>query len=263
MAWLGGLKATQATHFDVQQAPDHVGRRSKYTQPMASTPRLAIADGFDRTVLMFSGGRDSTLAAARLAEGGEPLILVTVTSSHLIGMDRVNDRISELAMLLPSDTPWLNLRQPDGLFDRQALYERTCLPCHHLYVVVAMKVAITVGASAIAFGYAGYQDSWPEQTPAATSRLARLLESEGIKLVLPVYDLPSRVAAIAELESRGLAPSSLEQKCVIQTQNVRLSNEKLGEQLQIWEESVRSSLQRLKDVDLEVLAATTLASKAS
>src|SRR5438552_2094850 len=230
---------------------------------MALTPPLGIGDGSERTVLMFSGGRDSTLAAARLAERGEPLILVTVTSSHLIGIDRVTERISELSLRLPLDTPWLNLRQPEGLFERYALYERTCLPCHHLYVVVAMKVAITVGASAIAFGYAGYQNSWPEQTPAATSRLSNLLTGEGISLLLPVYDVTSRVAAIAELQSRGLAPTSLEQKCVIQTLNVTLSKEKLSEQLDIWEESVRTSLHRLTDVELEVLAATTLAGKAS
>lgn len=230
---------------------------------MALTPSLGIGDGSERTVLMFSGGRDSTLAAARLAERGEPLILVTVTSSHLIGIDRVTERISELSLRLPLDTPWLNLRQPDGLFERYAMYERTCLPCHHLYVVVAMKVAITVGASAIAFGYAGYQNSWPEQTPAATSRLSNLLAGEGISLRLPVYDVTSREAAIAELQSRGLASASLEQKCVIQTLNVSLSKKKLREQLDIWEESVRTSLHRLTDVDLEVLAATTLAGKAS
>jgi hypothetical protein len=215
---------------------------------------LMSGEGVGRTVVMFSGGRDSTLAAVRLAEQGQPLLLVTVTSSHLVGIDRVSARLSELRTLLPPGTRWLNIRQPEGLIDRYALYERTCLPCHHLYVVVAIRVARTVGAAALAFGYAGYQDAWPEQTPAATSRLADLLANEGITLHLPVYDLRSRSAAIAELEAHGLATASLEQKCLIQTLNVTLTEAKLREQLDVWESAIRMSLSHLQHLNLEVLA---------
>src|SRR5258708_38236450 len=115
-----------------------------------------------------------------------------------------------------------------------------------------MKGGNSVGGSGIALGNAVYGNSWREQSSAATSRLAKLLAAEGITLLLPVYDVASRVSAIAELQSRGLGTSSLEQKCVIQTLNVSLSAEKLRDQLDIWEESVRTSLRRLKDVDLDV-----------
>src|SRR2546427_8917201 len=126
---------------------------------MISADSIGIKDGIDRSVVMFSGGRDSTLAVARLAEARQPLILVTVTSSHLVGIDRVSERVSELSSILPSDTAWLNVRQPEGVIRRYAPYERTCLPCHHLYVVVGMRIAALIDARAIAFGYAAYQNS--------------------------------------------------------------------------------------------------------
>jgi hypothetical protein len=40
-------------------------------------------------VLLFSGGRDSTISAIKLSAFFERLILVTVTSQHLVGMDAV------------------------------------------------------------------------------------------------------------------------------------------------------------------------------
>jgi PP-loop superfamily ATP-utilizing enzyme len=61
--------------------------------------------GLDACLLMFSGGRDSTLAAVRMTRRGSPLILVTVSSSHLVGIDRVRRRLGELARIIPIETP--------------------------------------------------------------------------------------------------------------------------------------------------------------
>jgi hypothetical protein len=114
---------------------------------------------------MFSGGRDSTLAALRLHRSATPLSLVTVTSSHLIGLNLVRRRLSELSKVLPETTPWLNVRQPVDLKTDTSFYEQTCLPCHHAYVVVSGAIAALTGIRSLAFGYAGYQNNWPEQTP--------------------------------------------------------------------------------------------------
>ena len=77
--------------------------------------RIAHADAGEACLLMFSGGRDSTLAALRLHHGRVPLRLVTVTSSHLTGINLVRRRLSELSKILPATTPWLNIRQPVDL----------------------------------------------------------------------------------------------------------------------------------------------------
>jgi hypothetical protein len=64
------------------------------------------------------------------------------------------------------------------------------LPCHHAYVVVSAALAKVIGTRRLAFGYAGYQSTWPEQTPQAVSSLRRVLARYDIVLELPVYSRP-------------------------------------------------------------------------
>jgi hypothetical protein len=145
------------------------------------------------------------------------------------------------------------VRQPEELKTDTSFYDQTCLPCHHAYVVVSAVVAKLLGATRLAFGYAGYQSDWPEQTPLAVLRLRSLLERHGIELVLPVYDLRSREEAISELKARALEAGSLEQKCLRQVQNVALDRERLMQQIDAWEGAIDASLGAWPPVDIEVL----------
>jgi hypothetical protein len=70
-----------------------------------------VAPGAEKSVLMFSGGRDSTLAALRMQELGLAPILVTICSPHLIGFERVQMRFREIATHLASGTTWFVVRQ--------------------------------------------------------------------------------------------------------------------------------------------------------
>jgi predicted subunit of tRNA(5-methylaminomethyl-2-thiouridylate) methyltransferase len=63
-------------------------------------------------VLMFSGGRDSSIAAVRLARAGRAPALVTISSDHLLGIGNVKRRLAELAVHLPAPTRWLRIKQP-------------------------------------------------------------------------------------------------------------------------------------------------------
>jgi hypothetical protein len=76
-------------------------------------------------LLMSSGGRDSTLAAVRMARDALPLALVTVSSSHLFGIERVKARLGELAGCLDDITPWLHVRQPIDLRTDTSFYGGT------------------------------------------------------------------------------------------------------------------------------------------
>lgn len=173
---------------------------------MGSIPGEALEEEApEPSLIMFSGGRDSTLAVVRLHLAGTPMTMVTVTSDHLVGIERVRRRLIELARYLPGDTRWLQVRQPKELLTDTSFYEQTCLSCHHAYVVASCVLARVVGARRLAFGYAGYQMDWPEQTPLAVSRLAAVLARYDIRLELPVYDLASREAAVAELQQFGLS----------------------------------------------------------
>lgn len=244
-------KATQLT----QEVPTAVTQAESATGPLSARADVASRG---RNLLMFSGGRDSTLAAMRMHAQGATLALVTVTSSHLVGMDRVRTRLSELAMHLPDDTPWFHVRQPTELRTDTSFYEQTCLACHHAYVAVSGSVARTLSASRLAFGYAGYQKDWPEQSLLAISCLRGVLARHGIELVLPVYDIPSKAAAIAELEALGLNSAALEQKCLQQITNVVLSDERLRQQVGLWEAAIDGSMSKISDIEVDVVERRTL-----
>lgn len=207
----------------------------------------------EQTLLMFSGGRDSTLAAARLGSEGVPLVLCTVSSSHLFGFERVRDRLIELRQLLPPSTSWIRVQQPLELATDTSFYERTCLPCHHAYVVVSGVLARRFGAQSLAFGYAGYQADWPEQTAEAIAALRRVLQEAGVRLVLPVHDLPTREAAIYELERWELSSAALEQKCSRQVSNIALQADMLQRQVALWEGAMRASLERADEIEIQIL----------
>jgi hypothetical protein len=206
----------------------------------------------EQTILMFSGGRDSTLAALRMAVTGEQNLLVTVSSAHLIGIERVRARLRELLPHLGPSTRWCRVIQPTDLRTDVSFYDRTCLPCHHAYVVVSGVLARALGASRLAFGYTGYQREWPEQTPLAVARLRSVLDRHGIALELPVYNVLTKDAANAELCAHGLSIEALEQKCLRQISNVRLTDERLQQQIALWESAIDDSMSRVNELRLEI-----------
>jgi hypothetical protein len=209
-----------------------------------------------RSVLMFSGGRDSSLGAVRMYEQGFAPILVTVSSWHLVGIERVRERVRELCRHLSRHLPWLVVRQPEELRTDTSFYEQTCLPCHHAYVVAGAAVAAKAGVNILAFGYAGYQNAWPEQTPLAIESLTATLRRHGIRLALPVYDLVSRDQAVAELKARRLSTEALEQKCIQQVNNVTLNTDRLKRQIELWEQAINASIVGLRAIEIEVIEAT-------
>jgi hypothetical protein len=206
-----------------------------------------------RCLLMFSGGRDSTLAAVRLGQAGRNLTLVTITSDHLVGIDRVKTRLGELAEQIRQPLRWLNIRQPLDLATDTSFYERTCLPCHHAYVVVSGVVAKSLGIEHLAFGYAAYQSGWPEQSALATARLSEVLSRHGITLELPVYDISTRELAVSELKRFGLSAQSMEQKCLLQVSNVTLDAVRLRAQIDLWEQAINQSMRRLDRIAIEII----------
>ncbi|MFZ1413743.1 MAG: hypothetical protein WAS73_04075 [Defluviicoccus sp.] len=186
------------------------------------------------------------------------MALATVSSSHLVGIEWVKARLSELAGLLDGGTPWLHVCQPIELRTDTSFFEQTCLPCHHAYVVVAAVLARSLGADRLAFGYAGYQREWPEQTPFAVARLAAVLRRHGITLELPVYEIDSKEAATGELSALGLSTEALEQKCLSQVTNVHLQDDQLRSQVELWERAIDSSLARLNEIGIDILERCTI-----
>lgn len=209
-------------------------------------------------VLMFSGGRDSTLAAVRLSKTFQKLVLVTITSEHLIGIEAVYRRLKELKKHLPDNTEWRHIVQPSNLFTDTSFYAPTCLPCHHAYVSVGVVIAESIKAQHIAFGYVKYQSTWPEQTAHAIERLTRLLKLYKMELVLPVYNIKSLDEANEELSSYYLSTNSLEQKCTRQVNNIELEPDILHKELSQWEESVSKTLSVRQNLKFEIVKSCQL-----
>lgn len=215
----------------------------------------------EECVLMFSGGRDSTLAAVDLyrLQNLRPL-LVTVTSAHLFGYAAVENRLKELKALLPPETRHVQVLQPTDLRTSQEFYFETCLPCQHAYVVVAATVAKLNGIKRIALGYTQYQGDWPEQTIIATEALRRVLNEFNIELLLPAYEFGSKDEVQARLTSLNLSSKALEQKCSKQVNNIALSPTHLAEQINGWEGAIRKSLTDLDEIKLEIMSTRYLGS---
>jgi hypothetical protein len=190
------------------------------------------------------------------------LTLVTITSDHLVGIDRVKGRLGELAEQIRQPLRWLNIRQPLHLATDTSFYERTCLPCHHAYVVVSGVVAKSLGIDHLAFGYAAYQSGWPEQSTLATARLSEVLLRHGITLELPVYDISTREMALSELRKFGLSTQSMEQKCLLQVSNVTLDAVRLRAQIDLWEQAIDLSMRRLDQIAVDIIEDRTIAAVA-
>lgn len=202
-------------------------------------------------LLMFSGGRDSTLAALRLHQAGHPLKLVTITAEHLFGLDNVERRLREIAPSLPVETEWLQIVQPSLQKTQHFFHRQTCLPCQSAYVVTGVNIARQIGVGTIALGYAGYQAGWPEQGLQATTVLKKTLSQHGVELLLPVYDIESRASAEQELRERGVSDLAFEQKCTRQINNVELKGEELSRQVDLWAEAIDEEL-RNRDLVLTI-----------
>lgn len=186
-------------------------------------------------VLLFSGGRDSTIAAVRLGQTGEQLTLLTITSEHLVGLSNVRRRIVELRPYLPDGSVWVHgtLRADAAL--APPVVGESCLPCHQAYIAAALWVANQSAFRSIAVGYAGYQSTWLEQSPYAIARLRDLLELRGKQLLTPVYDLNSKDEANAILRGLNLTDAPLEQKCLKQQFNLaRMSDDEARREIDSW-----------------------------
>lgn len=207
---------------------------------------------------MFSGGRDSTAAVVRLNERSMSQTLVTICSDHLVGINSVKKRLLELKRILPPQTEWRLIRQPRELMTDTSFYQKTCLPCHHGYVVVGAITAFALGAERLSFGYAGYQNTWPEQTPLAVETLSNTLAAYGITLDLPVYAVGSRSDVEAELIAAGLTPHALEQKCLQQVQNIELTPDVLAAQIHKWNSAIKASVALANLIEVHTVRIETL-----
>ena len=228
--------------------------------PYTDRPHVCVQDASmnEVCVVMFSGGRDSTLAALRLSKRKYRLVLVTVSSDHLVGIQQVERRLDELHFKLRMSATWIHVVQPPSFTSVVQPAYRTCLPCHAAYSGLGLRLALENGATSVAFGYAGYQSNWLEQTPQAIRLLRQHMKKEGLDLLLPVLDLSSKVDAIRELQLAGVSHDALEQKCLAQQFNNTLPSTEMAAELERWGHTLEQTFQLAKSEDLKILRRVVL-----
>lgn len=183
-------------------------------------------------LLLYSGGKDSTLSAIRLYNAGYNI--------HFIHFDNGNMR--------DNDKPYLTFKKifqdKDGfsfdyelssvdiknifdeyfskwskeidssLEDATLTSEIRCLSCRLAMYTKALQIAKEKGFKYIAEGARISQKFMLEQ-PSIINRLKELSASFGIKLLLPVLYLEDDKLEIAELIQQGYSSKTWESKCLI------------------------------------------------
>lgn len=204
-------------------------------------------------VLLFSGGRDSSLAVPRLLKNEMSPILITITNNHLGGIDRVYQRLEELLPILPKNSRWWRVKVDSSDLAIPILRSNTCLPCQSDYVATSCIIAKKFELNKIALGYAYYQNDFPEQSPIAVKLLDNMLSKNGYELHLPVYNIKSKEEAKMELIKYGMTEKSMEQKCARQINNIVLDKAALEMEAINWVNRINLLIRNPEQFSIEIL----------
>ena len=188
-------------------------------------------------ILMLSGGRDSFLAACRLLESVEHYQVKMVTFDNGCSCQSSNaedvaeriikkygaDRCEYLGVINICGIwrefflPYLNMKPVDQQksFSGMTPSQFNCLTCRTSMYVAAILLAQREKAMYIAEGAREDQQFVIELPGMALERYPRLVESVGLKFILPVYKMKDDWLRDNELLRRGFISKSKEPKCLL------------------------------------------------
>lgn len=190
---------------------------------------MSRASAADRTAcaVLFTGGRDSTLAAWLLHEQGHFLHLLTFDTGLGYGGAELREiRIRQMHTVmgpgsfchaaLPAhglvrDLCFLHLVEDVKIDDCQLILLGEFLAVY----TAGMEYCLKRSLSLLAFGAASYQSTLPEQQAETLAMLRAVSASYGVELVTPVYGYGSELEVKLQLLRAGLSPKSLEGATVL------------------------------------------------
>lgn len=187
----------------------------------------------EKCILLFSGGRDSTLSSVLLSKQFEYIHLITIKSVHLKGLENVYTRLKILQPFLQEKCSWELYRKIENI-PLKRLKITTCLPCHAYYIALLQCLARSQNIKNVSLGYVGYQNCWEEQSPYAKKSLREYLANKGINLILPVEDIQTKDDMKQALKDLGLPEEASEQKCLKSSFNIPLNPSEIEEQVDAW-----------------------------
>lgn len=173
-------------------------------------------------LVMFTGGRDSTLAAAVLMLQGIPVHLFTANSGCSLHREILSMRVTELRARFGDLVVTHKVSDISGAFRSIAIenLEQDILKHHKNLVLLGEKVAIHAhvidycrrnNIAVINDGIAHYQREFPEQRLVAKEYFVDFMASYGIDYHSPIYDFATSADAVKyRLLQLGLSTKSLE-----------------------------------------------------
>jgi len=189
-----------------------------------SVPNMKTPDGdlpINSAAVLFSGGRDSSLAACLLASAGTRVHLFTTSNGATIKADIADYRFNELRTSFPDTVVDRTIVSSVGLFKRIALegieadfalFKKNLIPVGDALAThtLAMQFALNRGLDAIASGYAQYESEFPEQMPEIIALTRQFVAEYGLKYLTPVATYTHRKQVKRHLLDFGISTQSLE-----------------------------------------------------
>ena len=179
-------------------------------------------------LLMYSGGKDSTLAAIRLYNAGYNVHFIHFDNGHMRAQDKpyltfqktfnkdqdyyFDYELSSVDVKQLFEEyygEWSNL-----IDNQELLSEIRCLSCRMAMYTKLLQIAKEKGYKYVAEGARISQKFMLEQIPIIT-RLKDLASSQGIKLLLPVLYVDDDQEEIDELLANNHSSKTWESKCLI------------------------------------------------
>ena len=180
-------------------------------------------------LLLYSGGKDSTLAAIRLYNAGYNIHFIHFDNGHMRDQDKPYLTFQETfgkkddfyfdyelssVDIKPIFEEYYSNWSTNFTNDPALTSEIRCLSCRMAMYTKAIEIAKKEGFKYIAEGARISQKFMLEQLPI-TNRLKELAESQGIKLLLPVLYVNDDQQEIEELLDNGYSSKTWESKCII------------------------------------------------
>lgn len=180
-----------------------------------------MASSAPKSLVLFSGGRDSSLAACLLASRGSRIHLLTCDNGVSIGADISEYRYSELRKVLGDNIVDRHVVSTMGLFRRIALanIEADFAKYQKNLIVLGSQLAthteaivhcLTHSIGRVASGFTSYQQSFAEQMPDAISALRQYLAEYDLEYETPVYEYDNSDDVKFRLLDFGVSTKSLE-----------------------------------------------------
>jgi predicted subunit of tRNA(5-methylaminomethyl-2-thiouridylate) methyltransferase len=176
----------------------------------------------DDQLVMFTGGRDSTLAGASLMLQGIPVHLFTANSGCSLHRGVLALRVEELRARFGELVVTHVVRDISGAFRSIAIenLERDVLTHRKNLVLLGEKVAIHAhvidycqrnGITVVNDGVARYQEEFPEQRIVAREYFEEFMSQYGLEYRSPIYEFATSADSVKyRLLQLGLATKSLE-----------------------------------------------------